>query len=293
LVLFFIAGGFNNSLSWDSTAAKLYPMAVGNTWSYNYKTYNGPSGCIILATETNYIVRIVSDTVMPNGRRYFKFDDRGSFYYRRIDSVKMNIYQYSTSSGNECLYDTLKATVNNQFSGCSFGTIITGITTEFIFGMNRIRRDSRPTPCPGCGRTLVEGLGFYADFLCLTGGNRTTLNGCIINGIQYGQIIGVNEISSEIPVYYSLFQNYPNPFNPSTNIKFQIPKSGFVKLTVFDVLGKEIGTLVKEQLSPGTYQADFDATNLPSGVYYYSLEFRQAGSMTGEFSQTRKMVLIK
>jgi hypothetical protein len=205
----------------------------------------------------------------------------------------MNIYQYSTSSGNECLYDTLKATVNNQFSGCSFGTIITGITTEFIFGMNRIRRDSRPTPCPGCGRTLVEGLGFYADFLCLTGGNRTTLNGCIINGIQYGQIIGVNEISSEIPVYYSLFQNYPNPFNPSTNIKFQIPKSGFVKLTVFDVLGKEIGTLVKEQLSPGTYQADFDATNLPSGVYYYSLEFRQAGSMTGEFSQTRKMVLIK
>ena len=176
--------------------------------------------------------------------------------------------------------------MNTTFNGCNTIVIITGISTEFIFGANRIRRDSRPSPCPGCGRTLVEGIGFYADFTCLTSGNRTTLNGCIINGIQYGQIIGINQISNEIPIAFVLSQNYPNPFNPSTNIKFQIPGSGLVKLTVFDVLGKEVQTLVNRQLSSGTYEADFDGSNLPSGVYYYQLE-------AGDYAETKKMVLVK
>jgi hypothetical protein len=102
LILFFsaLAGNYNESFSWDTTAAKLFPMAIGNVWSYNYKTYAPPNGCTNLISEINYIVSIISDTVMPNGKRYFKFDDRGSFSYRRIDSVKMNVYQYN--SGNEC-----------------------------------------------------------------------------------------------------------------------------------------------------------------------------------------------
>ncbi len=85
---------------------------------------------------------------------------------------------------------------------------------------------------------------------------------------------------------FSLSQNYPNPFNPATNIQFQIPKAGFVKLAIFDVLGKEIQTLVNQQLSAGRYEVDFDGTSLPSSVYYYKLE-------TGEYSETKKMVLIK
>lgn len=97
---------------------------------------------------------------------------------------------------------------------------------------------------------------------------------------------GLNNVSTELPSQFSLSQNYPNPFNPTTNIKFNIPKSGFVKLTVFDVLGKEIQTLVNEQLSPGSYSYDFDASHLPSGIYYYKIE-------SNEFTQTKKMVLIK
>ncbi|MCI0450054.1 MAG: hypothetical protein L0Y79_09780 [Chlorobi bacterium] len=71
--------------------------------------------------------------------------------------------------------------------------------------------------------------------------NNTILLGCVINGVVYGDtgfMVGINQISSEVPETFSLFQNYPNPFNPSTKIKFQIPKSGFVKLTFFDVLGQ-------------------------------------------------------
>ncbi|HCA42588.1 MAG TPA: hypothetical protein DEP28_04965 [Bacteroidetes bacterium] len=96
----------------------------------------------------------------------------------------------------------------------------------------------------------------------------------------------IDPISVEVPKSFSLFQNYPNPFNPSTYIRFDIQKQGFVKLKVFDLLGKEIKTLVNESLQPGTYETNFDATDLTTGIYIYRLE-------TEGFSDTKRMVLIK
>jgi hypothetical protein len=93
-------------------------------------------------------------------------------------------------------------------------------------------------------------------------------------------------ISSEVPTENKLYNNYPNPFNPTTNIKFAIPKNEFVKITVFDMLGKELETLVNEQLQSGTYETNWNAPNYPSGVYFYKLS-------AGDFSETRKMLLIK
>jgi hypothetical protein len=83
-----------------------------------------------------------------------------------------------------------------------------------------------------------------------------------------------------------LYQNYPNPFNPSTSIKYQVESIKLIKLIVYDILGKEIVTLVNEKLSPGTYDVNFDGSNLPSGIYFYKLE-------TGNFSDIKRMVLIK
>ena len=104
--------------------------------------------------------------------------------------------------------------------------------------------------------------------------------------LKYSQLNIVNPISSRLPEHFSLFQNYPNPFNPKSNIKFQIAKSGDVKLTVFDVLGREVAVLVNKELYPGTYEVEFDGSNYPSGVYFYKLD-------AGDFTQTKKMVLIK
>jgi hypothetical protein len=106
--------------------------------------------------------------------------------------------------------------------------------------------------------------------------------------------IGVNNIGSSVPNSYMLYQNYPNPFNPTTKIKFSIPLSRGVsegrgvltKLVIYDVLGKEIATLVNEKLNPGTYSVDWDGLNYPSGVYFYKL-------VTDAYSETKKMVLIK
>jgi len=91
---------------------------------------------------------------------------------------------------------------------------------------------------------------------------------------------------NESPLSYKLYQNHPNPFNPVTNIKFELPKSTQIKLTLFDVLGREVATLVKDQLSPGTYDFKWDGSNYPSGVYFYRLE-------AGDYVETRKMILLK
>ena len=97
-------------------------------------------------------------------------------------------------------------------------------------------------------------------------------------------LTGVEEIGGTLPAGYALQQNYPNPFNPSTTIEFTLPASGFTSLKVYDLLGREVMTLVNEQKAAGTYRATFTATQLPSGTYFYALK-------TGSFSDVRKMML--
>jgi photosystem II stability/assembly factor-like uncharacterized protein len=104
--------------------------------------------------------------------------------------------------------------------------------------------------------------------------------------VTYNVTIDIKNISSQIPDRFSLSQNYPNPFNPNTNIRFAIPKSGFVKLTVFNTIGKEVKNLVYENLYSGEYEVNLDGSGLNSGVYFYKLE-------TENFTETKKMVLIK
>lgn len=98
--------------------------------------------------------------------------------------------------------------------------------------------------------------------------------------------LSVERKGDQIPERYELAQNYPNPFNPSTRIAFALQASGFTSLKVFDVLGREVATLVDEQLTAGTYNASFDATGMASGMYFYTLQ-------SGPFIETRKMLLVR
>ncbi|MFA5403449.1 MAG: T9SS type A sorting domain-containing protein [Ignavibacteria bacterium] len=98
--------------------------------------------------------------------------------------------------------------------------------------------------------------------------------------------VGINQISSEIPERYNLYQNYPNPFNPETKIKFDIPKSGIIKLRIYDMLGKEVQTLYSGHLNTGKYEFKFNGIGLASGMYFYKLE-------TENFTQIMKMLLLK
>jgi hypothetical protein len=92
--------------------------------------------------------------------------------------------------------------------------------------------------------------------------------------------------NSGLPVSYSLSQNYPNPFNPTTNIQYEIPKPGDVRLVIYDVTGREVRTLINERLEAGKYEVSFDGSALTSGVYFYMLQ-------AVDFSETKRMILIK
>lgn len=99
-------------------------------------------------------------------------------------------------------------------------------------------------------------------------------------------LVGIQQISSEIPTGFKLSQNYPNPFNPSTSINYFVPKESFVSIKVFDFLGREVTTLVSESKSTGSYDINFDASKLPSGTYFYVMT-------ANNYSNTKKMVLMK
>jgi len=138
---------------------------------------------------------------------------------------------------------------------------------------------------------------YYANLVTLSG----LIPGSYVNGSGNGESlepyvfvrvaipaseVSVNQLSTEVPSSFSLSQNYPNPFNPTTNIKFALSKAGMVTLKVYDMLGKEVSTLVNENLGVGTFEYKFDASNLTSGIYFYTIK-------ANGFSETKKMMLIK
>jgi len=109
--------------------------------------------------------------------------------------------------------------------------------------------------------------------------------------------LGIKQINNNVPENFALYQNYPNPFNPNTKIRFSLPSPSeggvqAVKLVIYDVLGREVTSLIpplwggKEGLQPGTYEAEWDASYYPSGVYFYMLA-------AGDYTETKKMIMVK
>ncbi|MGH2575008.1 MAG: sialidase family protein [Ignavibacteria bacterium] len=148
---------------------------------------------------------------------------------------------------------------------------------------------------------IGAGTGNMGDNIGITSGNgklwpvwmdnRTDTLQTWTSGIDISSI-GIKKISSEIPAKFELKQNYPNPFNAITNFELRIANYGFVRLILYDALGREAATLINEGLKPGSYEVDFDGTNYTSGVYYYQL-IVSSERLTETYRETRKMVLMK
>lgn len=137
---------------------------------------------------------------------------------------------------------------------------------------------------PGNYDLYVYRAGYHSAFRSVTigTGNLDTINFTL----DTMNVIGLENISTRIPSGYKLEQNYPNPFNPSTAIRFSLPDAGRVTLSIFNVLGQRIAEPVDAFLQAGEYIYRYDAAELPSGIYFYTLS-------TDRFNETRKMVLIK
>jgi hypothetical protein len=128
----------------------------------------------------------------------------------------------------------------------------------------------------------ISGTSWH-DFYYLDSTGNFCIKGLFVNDTLS---TGTQNSGTGIPENYSLSQNYPNPYNPSTTIEYSIPENDFVNIKVYDVLGKEIRTLVSGQKNAGTYKISFDASNLSSGMYYYKIT-------TNNFTDTKKMILIR
>jgi hypothetical protein len=128
----------------------------------------------------------------------------------------------------------------------------------------------------GFAGTVTDSAGNYYDFGLAY--NFTFTRKPIVSGVA--------SQSGNVPAMYSLSQNYPNPFNPSTSIKYELPKASDLRLSVFDLLGREVAVLVNERRDSGAHEVKFDGSNLASGVYFYRLE-------AGDFVQSKKLVLLK
>jgi hypothetical protein len=131
---------------------------------------------------------------------------------------------------------------------------------------------------------LMKGIGIYYTEYGESG--SVTLEGAIIKGIKYGTVVGVNELNDNKSQSFVLHQNYPNPFNPSTTIRYDLPISSFIRLSVYNILGEEIKRLEEDYKNPGSYEAIFDASQLPSGIYVFRLA-------TENYSSSKKMILNK
>jgi hypothetical protein len=146
---------------------------------------------------------------------------------------------------------------------------------------------SSPTTMRFRSAGLTPNTTYNSRFLILS--NDPTANTIVFPiSLRVTPIVDVNEKEKPLPTSFALRQNYPNPFNPETNISFDLPKSAFVNLRLFNLIGQEVATIVNGQLSPGThtYKVGGDKFGLTSGVYFYRIS-------AGDFVQTRKMVLLR
>ncbi len=181
--------------------------------------------------------------------------------------------------------------VGSGVTGTCYFNWVAGMPVVYILGSNGgIKRSTdngltwTTTPTPP-GVTNLTHFDFHLAGIIVYG-YAVSSNGNVIKLTDTLTMFTGLTGNNQLPATYTLEQNYPNPFNPSTSISYSVPKAGFVKLSVFDALGREIEVLSSGVKQPGNYEADFDATGLNSGIYFYRLE-------AGEFTATKKMILIK
>ena len=200
------------------------------------------------SSDTTLGVSVVAN-YRSNGSYLFAFNEK-------LGQFKSSVYIRPFTNGELGVFSTLTQ-VNNPLTNP--GSNLNGLVDA---GFRNVNNDS-----------------------CLTIWGGTSGSGCYVTGGCSGPFIGINSSNTRTDGY-ELAQNYPNPFNPSTKINYTIPLRSSVSITVFDVLGKEIGNLVNEIQTAGNHSIEFNGVNLPSGVYYYKIE-------ANDFIDTKKMILVK
>ena len=291
-----------DSKAWDSTAAKFYPLKVGNV--YVFHQISLWIQCNPFELRAKKRVTITDYVLKPNGKYYYKFTgwwltggQAKPWTYQRVDSNSMNVYAYDSLTNAEFLLDSLLIAQNNSFA-CKRFNVVTphatcgSIYTQNIFGQNRTVKAFAASYIGGITAyyAIADGIGFVGYHSCeLESGELFGLEGCILDGVVYGDttLTDIQQLNNLQPNEIFLSQNYPNPFNPSTIINYELRIRNFVMLKVYDIAGREVASLVNEIMPAGKHAVEFNAADLPSGVYFYSL------NVDGKQMGVKRMALVK
>ncbi len=220
-----------------------------------------------------------------NYYRYtYAYDAQGNMLTRLLETwdngqwVNHYRYTYAYNAQGNMLTSFLELWNNGQLTNSYRGTYTydaQGYITSFLYHR---WSGSSWIPSQYGGRSGFEMIDIAGNEYHFYGHNFTFTYKLIITEV-------VSE-SGNAPKHYSLWQNYPNPFNPSTTIEFLIPKSEFVTLKIYNLLGQEVTTLISDRLNAGNYKYEFNTQNLSSGIYYYQLS-------AGEYKEVKKMILLQ
>jgi len=281
-----------------------YPLQIGNLWQYYVKH--------VFMADTTYeykISSVLKDTVLgsPSNSYYavqVAFSGKpfagDTVKYLRYDDSLKSIVEYDNTFGmGEAVLFKLDAGENDCWNYFGYNVCCLTIDTASIFGDNKTRKliaTQDYTP-PSWSYRLAKDFGPIKigddqswGFIVWTSYDLVYAK---INGVEHG-ILAV-DYNENIIDNYRLSQNYPNPFNPVTTITYQIPQTGFVSLKVYDLLGREIATLVNEEKPAGSYEVQFNSHSgegrsaiggLTSGIYFYQLK-------AGDYTETKKMILLR
>ncbi|HRE42092.1 MAG TPA: SBBP repeat-containing protein [Ignavibacteria bacterium] len=280
----------SNLTGFDYTTVKYNSLGV-QQWVAKYNGLeSGPDYANSVAVDASGNVYITGNS-RGNGTNY----DYATVKYNS-SGIQEWINRYNGPGNNIDQANSIAVDIsgNVYVSGESFGT-----GTNFDYAT--IKYNSSGVQ-QWIDRYNGTGNGYdYASSIIIDASNNVYVTGGSLEGetywdfttIKYSQSTGVSQILNEIPLSFSLEQNYPNPFNPVTKIRFSLPKSSFVKLIIYDTFGRELETIFNGQVNSGFYEADWNAVNYSSGVYFYRIEFYSENLVSGEFTDVKKMILIK
>jgi len=192
--------------------------------------------------------------------------------------LSTNLGENWTQVNNGFSYSNYDLAINTFFVFNT--TVFVGTCYQGVYIWNNDERTWNNTN-EGLSHLKISSLAVSGS--CLLAG---TYDGGVWRRPLWEMVTSVENPSTTLPTQFTLYQNYPNPFNPSTKIKYSVPQSSNVLLKIFDVVGKEVATLINEEKPAGNYEVEFNASNLSSGIYFYRLR-------SGKFVETKKMILQK
>ena len=315
-----VAGDIDRNVSCDTNNITQGNSGANQTWSFlSLVRQDSNSINFVSASSTPYSAQFPTSNIAST-------DDNSNFNYMTTSSSNLFVNGYGgpdllVSYTDPQLYvqypfnygssfsdnfaanyiisgSDVRRTGTTSVSGDAWGTI--NLPSGSFSNSLRVKYiiSTRDSSNPGIPVVTVTNLTSYVWFVP---GRKFPVFEIIystisINGTQFGNsktvtyntgsTIGITNISTEIPAGYTLSQNYPNPFNPTTNLEFGISDLEFVSLKIFNTLGKEVASLVNENLNAGTYKYSFDASGFTSGIYFYTIK-------AGEFTETKRMLLVK